>query len=1411
MSKPKANSTITRIHDQSELSKQQVQLWIGQRVNPQSPHYNMVFAFFLEGDLHPEILRAAWQRIVDGSEVLRMRIIERDGLPGVEFNPSGSCGMQLADFSSREDPRGDFRKWARARSGQPLQMEKKLVDSVLVKLGDNQFGWYLNQHHLITDANSTLLLYRLVMDLYHDMVHGIEADPPEVPHPYKEAIGSLPAPSGENEKRALDHLRSRCGEAFHRTRFWGRKDSTSTTESERRTIRLDREQSETLRRISREGPFRSVSREISVFTVFATLTSSFLHLVSGQREIRFDAPVQNRPTPQARKALGLFIEMLPFAVAIDEEETFRTLGSKCLTEAYDFLKNAVPGISFLEENAASSAVLNFFPASFKQYEDIAMEVEWIHSGHIDNVHGFRLQVHEFNGDGRFTLHLDLGKAAFPERERDRAVHIFQTLLLALLDNLDQSLGEVDLLDEAERKFLLEGFNRTSEAPLPRETVISHFLQQAGKSPEAIAIRCGTRTLTYRQLQERVRAVAALLEGQDPDPGKLVAIYMRRSVDAVVGIMAVLATGRAYVPVDPGYPPTRVAYILEDCGASLVLSHKGLGKGLEGTGKRILEVDRIQDNQQEPAAIRDPALDQLAYMIYTSGSTGNPKGVPIRHEGLTDYLEWASRTYVRGETLAFPLFTSLSFDLTVTSLFLPLITGGTLVVYEEKDGPLDSGIIEVINDNAVDIIKLTPSHLSLLQQLELGTSRIRRMILGGEDLKAHLAKTITGQFGKPVEIYNEYGPTEAVVGCMIHRYDPETDTGVSVPIGIPADHVQLYVVNQQLHLTPPGVPGELCISRHGLSPGYHNQPELSAERFIPHPFRDGVRLYRTGDLVRFNERGLLEYLGRIDRQLKLSGYRIEPGEIEQAMVAHEDVSACVVTTYLPAARVATEETVTYCARCGLPSNYPKITFDEEGVCGVCHTYDAIRERAQAYFKSMPELEARFAELKKQADGDYDALVLLSGGKDSTYSLCRLVDMGLRIFAYTLDNGYISDQAKGNIRKVVSALGVDHEFATTPAMNAIFKDSLIRFSNVCNGCFKTIYTLSVNKARELGIPAIVTGLSRGQFFETRLTEHLFQAGRFSPEDIDRAVLEARKVYHQTDDAVTRLLDTSAFDSDQVFEEITFVDFYRYHEVSLTEMMAYLKERVGWERPSDTGRSTNCLVNDVGIYIHNKERGFHNYALPYSWDVRMGHKTREQAIDELNDALDLQQVRSMLDEIEYDEDRLVRQAGQRRLVAYYVARQPVSEGQLRRHLAGRLPDELIPHRLVAVESIPLSPNGKADLAALPVPDGRDDTEDRPHVEPDGPVETQIAEIWSAVLGVSPISSADSFFNLGGTSLAAMEVMLRICNAFDMDLPLQTVFQYTTVSSLAACVEEKLLEEISELSDEEAELLLGEGEDPA
>ncbi|RYG54797.1 MAG: hypothetical protein EOO01_00460 [Chitinophagaceae bacterium] len=469
------------------------------------------------------------------------------------------------------------------------------------------------------------------------------------------------------------------------------------------------------------------------------------------------------------------------------------------------------------------------------------------------------------------------------------------------------------------------------------------------------------------------------------------------------------------------------------------------------------------------------------------------------------------------------------------------------------------------------------------------------------------------------------------------------------------------------------------------------------------------------------------------------------------------------------------------------------FDENGVCNYCLSFENYRQNAEKYFKTPVDLQKILDKSKVERQGEYDCLVLLSGGKDSTYALAKLVGMGVSVLAFTLDNGYISASAKENIRRVVNVLGVDHVFGETPAMNEIFVDSLKRYSNVCNGCFKTIYTLSTKVAYDKKIPFIVTGLSRGQFFETRLTEELF--AKDDVDTIDKTILEARKSYHRADDAVKRLLDTSIFDQDAVFDKVQFLDFYRFVDVDFDEMMNYLDKHLPWIRPSDTGRSTNCLINQAGIYVHKKERGYSNYAFPYSWDVRMGHKTREVSLDEINEKIDEDEVQRILGEIGYSSKDLNTDAI---LVAYYISETEMAATDLRTRLKTYLPDYMVPTYFQWMQSFPLTDNGKVDRNALRNLALISKEVNTNYVAPDTEFEKMVAAIWSEVLQTKKIGVHDNFLELGGNSLAAIRITSRINNAFDLDLPVNTVFENPNIFQLAQHIEKSIsimLEELTRL----------------
>jgi amino acid adenylation domain-containing protein len=479
------------------------------------------------------------------------------------------------------------------------------------------------------------------------------------------------------------------------------------------------------------------------------------------------------------------------------------------------------------------------------------------------------------------------------------------------------------LSESEYQSLIVNYN-TTEAPYPSDkTIIELFKDQVLRTPDEEAIRLDGKSLTYRELDRRTNQMAAHLRSLGVGVEHLVVLCMEHSIETVCAILGVLKAGGAYVPVDPFIPTERLASILRDISDGLdndlpiLLTQTGLVDALPSGTARVVTLDpdfaSISGEADIPVDCA-ASPNNIAYVIYTSGSTGKPKGVMVEHRNLVNYIWWANGNYCRGERLTWPLFSSLAFDLTVTSIFTPLISGGRIVVYRVDAGVHGGSVLKVVEDNAVDIIKLTPSHLVMIKEMNLHATKIRKFIVGGEDFKTELASDITRIIPHPVEIYNEYGPTEATVGCMIHCFDIEHDRSPSVPIGVPAANTRIYILDQDYNPVPIGVVGEMYLAGDGLARGYFNRAELTAERFltIQDPRQNGpsvkvaestaksLRVYKTGDLARWTTEGRMEYLGRTDHQVKVGGIRIELGEIESSLLRHPDIRECVVDVYNSAA-------------------------------------------------------------------------------------------------------------------------------------------------------------------------------------------------------------------------------------------------------------------------------------------------------------------------------------------------------------------------------------------------------------------------------------------------------------------------------------------------------------------------------
>ncbi|MEO0700953.1 MAG: amino acid adenylation domain-containing protein [Pseudomonadota bacterium] len=1331
------------------LTRAQEVLWTGQQLAPDAALYNMGWRFDLLQVIDPDRFVAAFEAIVARHDALRL--VFAAGPDGAHQQAGGAVILpEMIDMSGSADPDAAATAWVDARVRQPFDLAHCAYDTALLKLGPAHWVWYFNQHHLATDAAAASLVFAGVSKAYAG----------ETVEPAPSFRAHARAAEADDLAIARAHWQGAPGAATP-TPLYGGAAATSPA-STRVDVPLSASVQAALAKACADPATRVFSPQLTEVALLLTAFAAFVHRVTGDERVSIGAPAHNRLTPQARQTVGLFVETFPLDIDVAPDDTFITLFGKVKTAIAGYLRHARPGAGSAAAAKRISAVFNYITASFGDFAGGPARVTWLHPGAHDPRHGVRLHAMRFDGAG-LALAMDINDGLGGKTETAQIPQHFTRVLETLLTAPETRLGHVPLCAEAEA-MIAHGTGSDEDA-------IALILDRIATQPaEAIAVREGAMHLTYADMRTRAATYNARLAAQGVTPGDRVLVHCHRALDLIPALLGILSRGAAFVPVAANTPEARVREIAGLANVVAIISDARCNRTTEPLGKPTLT---LGDNTPiDPTQAAEPGAGDTAYAIFTSGSTGTPKGVEVTHDGLARYIAWAAYAFGGTEPADYALFSSLSFDLTLTSIFAPLTTGGTVVVYPET-GASDLAILDVFADDAVDVVKLTPSHLSLLCAQGTSVTRIRTLVLGGENLTTALCHQAHKTLSPNLTIANEYGPTEGVVGCMIHRFDPTADTGISVPIGRPADGVQITLRDAGLSPVPFGVVGEICIGGR-LARGYLDRPDLTAGRFVDDPHAPG-RMYRTGDLGRLLPNGVFEYLGRADDQLKVGGVRIEPAEIDAALRQVPGTRAVHIHAAMP--KAATKA----CIRCGLPNSYPGVSFRDDGVCEICATYDSYKDRAQSYFQTPQILTDKIEAAAGKSTGAYDMIMLLSGGKDSTYAAYRLAEHGKRVLALTLDNGYISEGAMGNIRRVADDLGWDHRFMQTEAMNAIFVESLKAHSNVCQGCFKTIYTLALRVARDEGVAAIVTGLSRGQFFETRLTPELFNDRDPGVHEIEHLVDTARRQYHAQDDAVSRLLCADDLRDGAVLDQVSFIDIYRYIDVPVSEIYRFLGERARWIRPEDTGRSTNCLINDVGIYVHNTREGFHNYALPYSWDVRLGHKTRDEAVDELNDEIDVDRVTAILGEIGFDEAV----AGKGRLVAYVVADDGVDLGRLWDALRARVVPEALPTDIVLIDEIPLTPNGKVDAARLPSPT-RDRSEARAaYRAATTPDEEVLTGIFAEVLGLPRVGVDDNFYDIGGDSLAAIQIAI-LANGAGLGVPATAVFEHPTIARLARAASE-------------------------
>ncbi len=887
------------------LSFAQERLWFLHRLHPENVSYNVPAPLRLRGALDAAALARALGEVVRRHEALRTTFPERDGAPVQEVAPSGGFALPVEDLSGLGEAarEAEVRRRVAEDAARPFDLGAGPLFRVeLLRLAANEHVLLACMHHIVFDEWSVGVLLRELSALYGAFTRG-EPSP-------------LPEPAVQYADYAVWQRRVLRGEALEgQVAYWRERLAGAPallelpTDRPRpvvRTYRGARERAELPRELL--DRLTALGRGAGA-TLFMTLLGAFQVLLSkyaGTDDVVVGSPIAGRTRRETEGLIGFFLNTLVLRADLSGDPAFGEALRRVRAATLGAYEHQDVPFERLVDALQSERSLGHAPLFQVMF---VLEGAEEPEGGLAGVETEAL-VQE-SGTSKFDLTLSMaaradGLAAGLEYDTDlfdrgtvrRMLEHLERVLEQVAADPGVRLSALELLGDAERRQVLEAWNRT-EAEYPADRCVHELFEaQVERTPDAVAVVRGEASLTYRELNARANRLARHLRGRGVGPESRVAVCVERSAELLVALLGVLKAGGAYVPLDPSYPGERLRYLLRDSRPAAVLSQASFAGLFATAGVPVVELGAAApgwEARPEPNPERGGlAASHLAYLIYTSGSTGRPKGVMVEHRALTHYAAWAASRYADGQPLRFPLYSAVTFDLTVTSIYVPLLTGGAVVVYGEEAGG-EPAVVRVFEDDAVDVVKLTPSHLALLDRHDLGSLRIGKLVVGGEELGTAPARSVHDRSGGKLEIHNEYGPTEAAVGCMIHRFDPDGDGRGSVPIGRPIANTRVYVLDGWGEPVPAGVAGELYVGGAGLARGYAGRPELTAERFVPDPFgaEPGGRLYRTGDRARWRGGGTMEFLGRVDHQVKVRGFRIEPGEVEARLAEHPAVREAVV--------------------------------------------------------------------------------------------------------------------------------------------------------------------------------------------------------------------------------------------------------------------------------------------------------------------------------------------------------------------------------------------------------------------------------------------------------------------------------------------------------------------------------------
>ena len=874
------------------LSFAQQRLWFLEQLNPEAAEYNITSAVELNGAVQLDWLQQGLASIVARHEVLRGRLVEQGY--GAELLIDAES---RADFTIERivaaDWDGHIARCIDAETQTPFDLAAGPLIRGRLLQSEQRTLLLLTLHHTVADDWSMQCLIDELAEFYRARSEGREAALPELPVQYVDYAlwQRLPA-QAERYREQLEYWRETLGDGDYLLELptdHPRRAEPNTLSGFHSLVLPD-----SLTQQLREA---AQGQGVTLYVLVLAVTQVLLGRLAGQRDVRIGTAVANRDLAETQALIGCFVNTLVIRAEVDPQQAFKTflnqVGERVLKAQehqevpFEQLVDALVSERDMTRSPLFQVLFAMQNARLRDDAWAPLTLREIEVPSSASSFDLSWEVHD---DGqRLSLRLKYKRQLFEAETITRWADAWQRLLGDAVQRPQAALGELDLLGEAERSRQLHDWNATDKTYPGPHSLAQALADQAARTPDAPALIYADQRLSYAELHTRTGAVARQLRERGVGREQVVAVCMQRSVEMVVALLGIIRAGAAYLPLDPELPVARLALMLDDAKPSLTLAQQTTVARLpQATPVWCLDALTLEDGPQ-PEALNQPG--DLAYVIYTSGSTGQPKGVLNEHGALMNRLYWMQDAYPIGADDRVLQKTPYSFDVSVWEFFWPLITGACLVV-AKPDGHRDSRYLtELIQRERITTLHFVPSMLQAFvgePELERCTS-LRQVFASGEALPLDLQQRFYTRH--TAQLINLYGPTEAAIDVSCWPCDPASALGF-VPIGKPIANLKLYVLDEALKPLPIGAVGELYIGGKGLARGYLNRAELTAERFVPSPFEIGERLYRTGDRCRFLADGNIQYLGRLDHQVKLRGLRIELGEIDAVLLNQDGIEAAV---------------------------------------------------------------------------------------------------------------------------------------------------------------------------------------------------------------------------------------------------------------------------------------------------------------------------------------------------------------------------------------------------------------------------------------------------------------------------------------------------------------------------------------